>query len=146
MFHIRFTAKEEGGDVTSTPSAAMFGTGEGKDYYCRHSETLSVLVTEEVHLFRAVSEAEYESVVTNGNRFVYYEWALEKKWFATTLDHAISWAKWFYSDGNYRIIEATVLTVSLIYMFYVRMLDNIGPAYAADVELLNKIVRRLRFL
>ena len=43
---------------------------------------------EEVYLFRVVSEAEYTNIVNNSNSFVFYEWAIEKQWFAINQDHA----------------------------------------------------------
>ena len=130
--------------INSSGSWVLLGTGEGTDYSDGRLEGLSVRNGEEVCLFRAVSEAEYSSIVNNSNSFVFYEWAIEKKWFATNLDHAKKWAKWLYVDGIYRIVEVVVLNESLKYMFYVKMLDNIGPAYAADIKLLNKIVRRIK--
>ena len=132
--------------ISSSGTWVLFGTGEGKDYSDVSLEGLSVRNGEEVCLFRVVSEAEYTSIVDNSNSFVFYEWAIEKKWFATNLEHAKKWAKWLYSNGIYKIVEAVVLSESLKYMFYVKMLDNIGPAYAADIELLNKIVRRIRLV
>ena len=71
---------------------------------------------------------------------------MEKKWFASCYDDVKKWGKLFYPYENYKIIEMIVLQESLKYMFYVKYLDNIGPAYAADVELLNKIARRIILL
>ena len=130
----------------SSDSWMLLGTGEGNDYNDGRLEELSVRGGDEVCLFRAVSEAEYSSIVDNSNRFVPYEWAIEKKWFATQLAHVKKWAEWLYTDGDYKIAEVVVLYESLKYMFYVKMLDSIGPAYAADIELLNKIVRKVRMV
>ena len=132
--------------MSSSGTWALLGTGEGTDYNDGCLDGLSVRDGEEVCLFRAISEAEHTSIIENSNRFVFYEWAIEKKWFATNLDHAKKWATWLYADGIYRIVEVVVLAESLKYLFYVKMLDNIGPAYAADVELLKKIIRRIRII
>ena len=75
-----------------------------------------------------------------------YEYAMDKKWFATILCHAQQWGKLFYPDGICDIIEITLPARARDYMFHVNMLDNIGPAYAADVNLLNKIVRKVRII
>jgi len=125
---------------------SLLGTGEGVCYTDGRLGRLSEQKGEEVQLFRAMCDAEYLSIVKNGNSFVPYEWALEKKWFAVCIDHAKKWANWFYPAGVYKILEITVLKETLRYMFFVKMLDNIGPAYSADVALLNLIVRRLRLV
>jgi len=123
----------------------LLGTGEGAGYEDIQFDDLSVSA-EEVKLFRAVCEAEYISILENDNKFVPYEWAMDKKWFATCHEHAVEWGNWFYPDGVYKIIEITVLKESLKYMFFLKSLDNIGSAYAADAALLNKIVRGLRLI
>lgn len=126
--------------------SGLLGTGEGGCYADGQLDELISLDGEEAHLYRAMCDAEYDSIVANGNTFVEYEWALEKKWFAVSSNHAVKWADLFYPDGVYKIIEITVLKEALKYMFFVKMLDNIGPAYSADVDLLNMTVRRLRLL
>ena len=132
--------------VSSSDSWVLLGTGEGANYSDGRLEGLSVRNGKEVYLYRAVSEAEYISIVDNNYSFVFYEWAIEKKWFATNTDHVKKWGNWLYAGGSYKTVEVVVLDESLQYMFYVKMLDNIGPAYAADVELLKKIVRRIRLV
>ena len=121
----------------------LLGTGEGLNYIDYQLNGLNGQNGDKVHLFRALCEAEYMSVCNNGNVFVPYEYAMDKKWFATCRDHAVKWGEWFYPDGNYKVVEIVVLRESLKFMFYLKSLDNIGPAYAADTILLNKIVRRL---
>jgi len=93
-----------------------------------------------------MSDAEYDSITKNNNIFVHYDFAMEKKWFATSHDHAKKWGKLFYPNDIYKIIEITILKEALKYMFHVQFLDNIGEAYAADREMLNIIVRRLRLI
>jgi hypothetical protein len=127
-------------------SSVLFGTGESACYVGGQLNELSVQDGEETQLFRAMCDDEYISIVNNGNTFVPYDGALEKKWFAIRHDHAKKWAKWFYPNGIYKVVEITILKEALKYMFYVKMLDNIGPAYSADAALLNMIVRRLRLV
>ena len=127
-------------------SSVLLGTGEGIRYDDGRLNGVTVREGVETLLFRAMCEAEYDSIVSNANTFVPYDWALEKKWFATCYEHAVKWADWFYPDGTYRIAEITVLRETLKYMFYVKLLDNIGPAYSADVTLLNMIVRGLKLV
>ena len=134
------------GILPDVKAPILLGTGEGACYGDGRLSGLSVQKGEEIRLFRAMCDTEYVSIVNNDNTFVPYEWALEKKWFAVCHDHAEKWANWFYPDGIYRIIEIAVLKEALKYMFYLKLLDNIGPAYSADVALLNMIVRRLRLL
>jgi len=98
----------------------------------------------EVSLFRTISEAEYISILKNGYKFITYPYAMEKKWFAISYKHAKLWSEILYPKEPYKIIEITVLDDALKFMFYVGFLDNIGPAYAADVDLLNAIVRNVR--
>ena len=121
------------------------GTGEGDSYADKQLEQLLVLDGNESSLLHVVSKAEYISYVDN-NCFLPYDYAMEKKWFATCYGHALMQANKLYQDNEYRIVKITVLTESLRYMFYVKSLDSIDPAYAADTSLLNKIVRRLQLV
>ena len=94
-------------------------------------------------LYRAVSKDEYESVMSNG-KFVYYDNAMEEKWFATTESDAMKWADLFYPDGNYKILEVEVETNSLVHMYYNQHLDNIGPAYCSSLEILENAVKSIK--
>ena len=123
----------------------LLGTGEGVDYESRLDKLL-VKSGEEIHLFRVMCEAEYFSIIKNNNKFIFYEWAMEKKWFATCYNHAMKWGEYFYPDKIFKIVEITVLKESLKFMFYIKLLDNIGPAYSADIILLNNIVRKVRLI
>ena len=89
-------------------------------------------------MFRAVSNEEYDSIINNNNSFIPYDFALEMKWFASNYSHAKKWGDVFYPNGLYKIVKITIAENALHFMFYTRMLDNIGPAYAADIILLNK--------
>lgn len=133
-------------DRIKADTGTLLGTGEGFDYDDGRLDKLSAQYGEETRLFRAMCEPEYISIIGNGNKFVAYDWAMDKKWFATCYSHAKRWGTLVYPDGAYKILEITVLTESLKYMFYLKALDNIGPAYSADIVLLNKIVRRLRLV
>ena len=125
---------------------SLFGTGEFADYRSEQLEGLQSKDGCETQLYRIMSSAEYANIVEHNGIFLAYEWAMEKKWFATCVEHAAQWATLLYPDGSNKTLEITVLNEALKYMFYVKALDNIGPAYAADVELLNAIVRRVRLV
>ena len=122
----------------------MLGTGEGKHFTSSNTECFEEQSGKETKQFRVMCKAEYSSILNNNNRFIQYDFAMELKWFATSYDDAKKWGSIFYKNGDYIILEIIMLEKSLKYMFYAKSLDNIGPAYSADVELLNKIVRRLR--
>lgn len=79
--------------------------------------------------------------MSNG-KFVPYDWAMEEKWFATSRMDAEQWANLFYPNGNYKMIE--VYIDSLSKMYYSQHLDNIGPAYCASLEVLEKAIQSLR--
>ena len=91
-------------------------------------------------LYRVMSEAEYDSVMTH-KKFVPSERAMEEKWFATTQEDATKWADIFYPDGNYRMLEIEVETDALSQMYYNNHLDNIGPAYCSSLELLENTMK-----
>ena len=128
-----------------TAGSTLFGTGHGDDYKGQLND-LKTANGEEAKLFRVICDAEYISIVENNDSFEEYEWAMELKWFATCLEHAKKWGNLFYPNGDCNIIEVTLLKESLKYMFYLKFLDNIGSAYAANAELLNKIIRRIRLI
>ena len=121
----------------------LLGIGEGA-LYADMLDGFLDKAGEEVELYRVMCKEEYLSFVEAGNKFVEYEYSMSGKWFATCHGDAEKWGKLFYQTQDYCILVITVLTDALKYMFHLRMLDNIGPAYSADVVLLNKIVRRVR--
>ena len=125
---------------------ALLGTGVGANYDSKELERLSSQVGKEVHLFRAVCDNEYISILNNNNKFTPYAFAMEMKWFATCHEHAKMWGELFYPDKAFKVVEITVSEKALCYMFYMRMLDNIGSAYAADIYLLNRIVKGVRLV
>ena len=131
-------------DITNKP--VLFGTGEIASYTDKQIDALVAKDGKKVRLYRAICNAEYDSLSANSFKFVYYANAMEMKWFATSIKQVRKWGDLIYSDNDYQIIEATLLRDSLPYMFFVNFLDNIGPAYAADIMLLNKIVRKVRLL
>ena len=125
------------------PDVILLGTGEGASYAGVLDDFFDK-TGEEVELYRVMCKDEYLSIVEAGNKFVEHEYSMGGKWFATSHSDAEKWGRLFYQNQDYCILEITVLTDALKYMFHLRMLDNIGPAYSADVLLLNKIVRRVR--
>ena len=95
-------------------------------------------------LFRAMSHDEYRSINENGNRFIDYDFAMSTKWFAVHLEDAHRWAALFYPNDNYVIIEIIVPREALSLMHHNPHLDMIGPAYAAEIDLLNMVMKSLR--
>ena len=98
---------------------------------------------ETTNLYRVMSEAEYDSLMSN-KKFVPYDRAMEEKWFATTQGDAIKWADIFYPDGDYRMVEVTINTNYLQEMYYNQHLDNIGPAYCSSLEVFEKAIKSIR--
>lgn len=97
----------------------------------------------DVKLYRSMSNDEYLSIIANGNKFPYYDFAMEAKWFAVYLKDAEKWGDIFYPEGIYRIIEIIVPEDSLKLMLYNGFLDAIGPAYCAEIDLLNMVMKGL---
>ncbi len=98
---------------------------------------------ETTKLYGVMSNEEYQSLMSNG-MFTPYDMAMEDKWFATTQADAEEWAKYFYPDGNYRMVEIEVNTDSLSYMYYNSYLDGIGPAYCSPIDILNKAIQIIK--
>jgi hypothetical protein len=48
---------------------------------------------DEAHLFRAMCDAEFLSIVENNNIFTPYDFAMELKWFALNLKDAKAWGR-----------------------------------------------------
>ena len=94
-------------------------------------------------LYRVMSDAEYESLMSNG-QFTPYDMAMEEKWFATSMEDAEEWASHFYPDGNYRMVEIEVNTGSLSNMYYNGYLDGIGPAYCSPLDVINEAIQSIK--
>ena len=121
------------------------GSGE----FDAHKYDLEMLVGKsgkEVSLFRVMSVEEYNKLKRHDGKFTPYDFAMDLKWFATSLEHVLQWKDLFkYRESEFRIIEIIVIEEALYFMSYAESLDNIGKAYAADVEMLNMIVRRVKY-
>lgn len=52
--------------------------------------------------------------------------------------------KYFYPEGDYRMVEVTVNTNCLQEMYYNQHLDNIGPAYCSSLEVLEKAIKSVK--
>lgn len=98
-------------------------------------------VEDDTSLYRAVSDAEYNSLVENGGKFKAYDYAMEEKWFATSVEDSIKWGNLFYPNMDYRILEIVIPTNYLKQVYYVEKLDGIGPAYCCGVEFLNSYMK-----
>ncbi len=102
-------------------------------------EKMYIEETETTKLYRVMSLDEFNSLMKNG-KFILYDRAMDTKWFATNAEDAAKWAKSFYKDGNYKMVEVTVPTSSLDDMYFAEKLDNIGPAYNAERDLINRVM------
>lgn len=94
-------------------------------------------------LYRVMSEGEYNSLVKSG-QFTQYDKAMESKWFATNAKDAAEWGKKFYPNGNYKMVEIEVPKDSLSQMYNVNKLDNIGPAYNAERDFINSVIKSIK--
>ena len=90
-------------------------------------------------LFRVMSNAEFGSL-TKYKKFKTVKGAMHDKWFTTSFDDAVTWAKNYYPDGGFKIVKVTVPTSSLKKMHAVAAIDGIGQSYAAHYKLLNEIM------
>lgn len=90
-------------------------------------------------LYRVMSESEYDTLMKTGG-FTQYDMAMESKWFATNVNDAAKWGKLFYPNGNYKMVEIQVPTSALNGMYFVEKLDNIGAAYNAERDFINKVL------
>ena len=96
-------------------------------------------------LYRAVSEAEYNSIKSTG-KFSLGKGQMEGKFFATTKSNALTWGS---KLGSNKIVSIRVLKSSLTHssITYFNMLDNIGKAYYfSDMSYLNNIIKTLFLL
>jgi hypothetical protein len=83
----------------------MLGTGCVANYKNKQLDGLKLRNGKEISLFRAMCDAEYLSIIENNDTFIEYDWAMEKKWFANSLDDVNKWGNLFYPDGIYKIKE-----------------------------------------
>ena len=95
-------------------------------------------------LYRAVSHAERAEVIAT-NSYRSAASAMEGKWFAETLSHAMEWGYKMQGAGNFRVVATSVSKTFADTMFRLPRLDGIGPArYAADLSKLNQTIRWVR--
>lgn len=95
-------------------------------------------------LYRAVSEAEFQDIVSSG-QFRLVPGSLEGKWFAEHPDAAREWGRRFARSSGIphdRIVEAEVDAAVANQFFRRPMLDDIGPARFAEIEQLRGAVIR----
>ena len=69
----------------------LLGTGVGENYDLEIINKLSENCNIETHLYRALCDTEYFNIINNHNKFTYFDYALEMKWFATSYEHARLW-------------------------------------------------------
>jgi hypothetical protein len=90
-----------------------------------------------LRLFRAVSPQELADIRAFGS-FRSIPGAMEGKWFAEVLDHAIEWGKLLYPQNQqYLVVRTDVPQDVADLMFRVAFLDRIGPARYADEVILQ---------
>ena len=98
-----------------------------------------------IMLYRVMSEAEYNSLMNEDYIFTSVLGSMESKWLATTVADAHTWGQRMNFEGNYRIIEITIPEVVVNVMYYGGPnLDSIGPAFNAEVSILNKYLNSIR--
>jgi hypothetical protein len=100
---------------------------------------------ENVRLYRAISDAEYQQIIKTG-KFETGPSSMGGKFFAERASDAAKWGDYFYGPGgNYRIIEIELRgSVANNFMRWER-LDGIGPARYAELEqLFDYIIRLVR--
>ena len=95
-------------------------------------------------LYRAMSQAEYESMVNNNGFVPSPGYALERKWFATSVEGVQRFAEELSRlsgdyEANIIVVRVDVLSESLSRMYYNPSQDGIAEAYCASVELLNEV-------
>lgn len=91
-----------------------------------------------VRLYRAVSEEEFQQILKTG----VFEGAggAEGKYFATTMEHASKWGEALMGKGNFRIIQLDLPPELVQQFYYWSNLDDIGPAYFAELEQLKDLL------
>lgn len=91
-----------------------------------------------MQLYRAVSNEEYDQLM-HTRQFEATPNALEGKWFAETLDHAVRWGELFYGDQPFRVVEITLADTVAESFFRLEKLDGIGAARFATIEQLAAV-------
>ena len=97
---------------------------------------------ETVTLYRAVSEEEFQQLLSAG-KFEVAPHALEGKFFAEHPDHAAAWGKALEGVGNYRIVEVKLTVRVANALMRWETLDGIGPARYATLSQLESATIRL---
>lgn len=97
-----------------------------------------------IKLYRAVSEAEFQDVMSSG-QFRVVPGSLEGKWFAERADDAREWGRRFARTSGIphdRIVEAEVDSATADQFFRLPRLDEVGPARFAEIGQLHGAVIR----
>ncbi len=97
---------------------------------------------ETVTLYRAVSEAEFQQLMSTG-RFETAPHALEGKFFAECAEDAAIWGEVLEGAGRYRIIEVALSASVANELLRWERLDGIGPARYAELSQLEAVTIRL---
>lgn len=119
------------------------------EYYLHIEHEKSPLIIDangNVKLYRAICQAEYDSLIKMGKSSSILG-TMENKWTATNIEDATAWGNSLYQNGEFRIIEIT-LPKSLLDGFYSggMKLDGIGPGYYVPVDTLNNYIDTIRLI
>ncbi|MDR2879377.1 MAG: hypothetical protein LBV03_05645, partial [Fusobacteriales bacterium] len=105
---------------------------------------LQVDVQENVKLYRVMSEAEYNDLMSTG-KFSVGRGSMETKWMATNRNDAQKWMDIMDFGNNPKVIEITVPKSALDNFYYPGSnLDNIGPAFSSEIDYLNKVMKSVK--
>lgn len=97
-----------------------------------------------VKLYRAVSDAEYKSLMST-RKFSVGQGSMETKWMATNRADAQKWLSSMDFGSNPKIVEFTVPKSALDSFYYPgNNLDNIGPAFSSEIDYLNNVIKSLK--
>lgn len=96
---------------------------------------------ETVTLYRAVSEEEFQQLLSTG-KFEIASHALEGKFFAEHPDHAAAWGEALEGAGKYHIVEVELTASVADELMRWERLDGIGPARYADLSQLESATIR----
>ena len=126
---------------TGLPTGKFTGFYGGVNDFI-NSYTVSVRPTPQgfTRAYRAVSEAEYQQILSTG-KFEVGPNSMEGKWFADSLEGAHAHGNALEGPGNYRLIEAD-LPDNAPSLFRQPNLDGRGPARYLHIDDLNNVQPR----
>jgi hypothetical protein len=94
------------------------------------------ILEETTTLYRAVSPAEYEQLIST-NTFQAGPNSLGGKFFAETAEHAAEWGTQLESSGNFQVIQVEFPKDVADSLMRWEKLDGIGPARYGELNVIN---------